>query len=89
MQVSKKEEVAKPHNLDLSLRVNGKIKQNSNTKNMIFSVEQIIEYVSKIMTLEPGDLIMTGTPEGVGEIKKRDVLEAWLSNFCSLKVVVI
>ena len=84
-----KEEIANSNNLDLSLRVNGKIKQNSNTKNMIFSVEQIIEYVSRIMTLEPGDLIMTGTPEGVGEIKKGYVLEAWLSNFCSLKVDVI
>ena len=84
-----KEEVANSNNFDLNLRVNGKIKQNSNTKNMIFSVEQIIEYVSKIMTLEPGDLIMTGTPEGVGEIKKGYVLEAWLSNFCSLKVDVI
>jgi 2-keto-4-pentenoate hydratase/2-oxohepta-3-ene-1,7-dioic acid hydratase in catechol pathway len=41
------------------------------------------------MTLGTGDLIMTGTPEGVGEIKKGDVLEAWLSSFCSLKVDVI
>ena len=84
-----KEEVADPNNLNLSLKVNGKIKQSSNTKNMIFSVEQIIEYVSNIMTLELGDLIMTGTPEGVGEIKKGDVLEASLSNLCSLKVDVI
>ena len=84
-----KNEIADPNNLDLILKVNGEIKQNSNTKNMIFSVEQIIEFISKIMTLEPGDLIMTGTPQGVGEIKKGDVLEAWLSNFCSLKVDVI
>lgn len=84
-----KEKVADPNNLNLSLKVNGKIKQSSNTKNMIFSVEKIIEYVSNIMTLELGDLIMTGTPEGVGEIKKGDVLEASLSNLCSLKVDVI
>jgi 2-keto-4-pentenoate hydratase/2-oxohepta-3-ene-1,7-dioic acid hydratase in catechol pathway len=53
---------------------------------MIFSVEQIIEFVSKIMTLEPGDLIMTGTPEGVGEIKKGDVLKAKLGDICYLQV---
>lgn len=81
-----KNEVEDPNNLDLSLKVNGEIKQSSNTKNLIFPVEKIIEDVSKIMTLEPGDLIMTGTPEGVDEIKKGDILEAKLGNICSLKV---
>jgi 2-keto-4-pentenoate hydratase/2-oxohepta-3-ene-1,7-dioic acid hydratase in catechol pathway len=85
-EVVLKEEVANPNTLDLSLKVNGNIRQSSNTKNMIFSVEQIIEYISRIMTLESGDLIMTGTPEGVAEIKKGDVLEAKLGNICSLKV---
>ncbi len=84
-----KDEVTNPNSLDLYLKVNGDIKQKSNTKYMIFSVEEIIEYISKIMTLETGDLIMTGTPEGVGEIKKGDILEGFLSNICSLKVDVI
>jgi 2-keto-4-pentenoate hydratase/2-oxohepta-3-ene-1,7-dioic acid hydratase in catechol pathway len=84
-----KVKVTDPNNLDILLEVNGEIRQSSNTKNMVFTVEQIIEYVSKIMTLEPGDLIMTGTPEGVDEIKKGDVLEGRLSNLCSLKVDVI
>ncbi len=53
---------------------------------MIFSVEQIIEFISNIMTLEPGDLIMTGTPEGVGEIAKGDVIEASLGDICHLKI---
>ena len=53
---------------------------------MVFLVEQIIEFISSVMTLEPGDLIMTGTPEGVGEIKKDDVLEANLGNICHLLV---
>jgi 2-keto-4-pentenoate hydratase/2-oxohepta-3-ene-1,7-dioic acid hydratase in catechol pathway len=83
-----KDEISDPNNLDISLRVNGTIRQSSNTKNMVFSVEYIIEFISKIMTLEPGDLIMTGTPEGVGEIKKGDVLEADLGDFCSLKIYV-
>jgi len=81
-----KKEVKNPNNLDLWLKVNGKLRQKSNTKNMVFSVEKIIEFISNVMTLEPGDLIMTGTPEGVDEIKKGDVLEASLGNICSLKV---
>ena len=85
-EVVLKENVSSPQNLDISLKVNGKVRQDSNTRFMIFSIEEIIEFISKIMTLEPGDLIMTGTPEGVGEIIKGDILEAELSNFCLLKV---
>jgi len=81
-----KDKIKNPNNLDMSLKVNGEIKQNSNTKYMIYSVERIIEFVSSIMTLEEGDLIMTGTPEGVGEIAKGDKLEAKLGDFCFLKV---
>ena len=81
-----KDKVPNPNNLDLSLKVNGNIRQNSNTKYMIYSIERIIEFISGIMTLEEGDLIMTGTPEGVGEIVARDVLEAKLGDFCFLKV---
>ena len=85
-EVVLKENIPDPNSLDLSLKVNGELKQNSNTKYMIYSVEKIIEFVSSIMTLEEGDLILTGTPEGVGEIVKRDVLEAKLGDFCFLKV---
>lgn len=58
--------VADPHNLELSCTVNGEKRQSSNTKNMIFNVWEQIEHLSSAMTLEPGDLIFTGTPEGVG-----------------------
>ncbi len=81
-----KEDAPNPNNLDLWLKVNGKIRQSSNTNNMVFSIEKIIEFISEIMTLEPGDLIMTGTPEGVGEIAAGDIVEAGLGNICSLKV---
>ena len=81
-----KNNVNDPHNLDLLLKVNGGIKQKSNTKNMIYSVERIIEFISQIMTLEAGDLIMTGTPEGVGEISEGDIIEAKLGDICSLKI---
>ena len=58
--------VSEPDNLSISLRVNGEVKQDSNTANMVFSVREIIEHLAAIMTLEPGDVIATGTPAGVG-----------------------
>jgi len=60
------DEVSDPHSLDISLRLNGKIMQQGNTADLIFDIPAIISYVSQIMTLEPGDLIATGTPSGVG-----------------------
>lgn len=83
-----KEKVKNPQNLDIWLKVNGEVRQSSNTKYMIYTIEEIIEFISSIMTLEPGDLIMTGTPEGVAEIKKGDKLEANLGDICSLTVSV-
>ena len=59
-------DVADPQNLDIKSRVNGKVMQSSNTRNMIFSVRHLISYCSHNMTLLPGTIIMTGTPEGVG-----------------------
>lgn len=76
------------NNLSLNLKVNSMIRQSSNTSNMIYSVEKIVSFVSEIMTLERGDLILTGTPEGVGPINSGDVIEAELGDICSLKVYV-
>ena len=81
-----KKEISNPNAINLLLTVNGIIKQRSNTNAMVFSVEQIIEFISKIMTLKRGDLIMTGTPEGVGEIKEGDILDAQLDTYCTLHV---
>ena len=83
-----KEMVPDANNLSLDLKVNGRIRQSSSTHNMIHSVEKIVSFVSEIMTLERGDLILTGTPEGVGRIKHGDVIEAKLGDICSLKVYV-
>lgn len=83
-----KNEVSDPNNLNFSLKLNNNLIQESNTKHMIYSIERIIEFISEIMTLEKGDLIMTGTPEGVGELKQGDFIEANLDNICSLKVYV-
>ncbi len=60
------DEVGDPGALDLLLRVNGDVRQNGSTKNMIFNIAKIVSYVSSFMTLEPGDIISTGTPAGVG-----------------------
>ncbi|MBR4216150.1 MAG: fumarylacetoacetate hydrolase family protein [Candidatus Methanomethylophilaceae archaeon] len=62
--------------LDLLLTVNGEVRQSGNTRNMIFSVASLISYVSRYMTLEEGDILITGTPEGVSEIRHGDVVRA-------------
>lgn len=64
-----------PHNLRIQTRVNGETKQDSNTRNMIFPIPKVIEFISSIMTLEKGDIIATGTPAGVGELFDKDVIE--------------
>ena len=61
-----RDEITDPHNLNLSTKVNGVEKQNSNTRFMLFNVNQLIADISSVMTLEPGDIIATGTPAGVG-----------------------
>jgi 2-keto-4-pentenoate hydratase/2-oxohepta-3-ene-1,7-dioic acid hydratase in catechol pathway len=61
-----KDEIENPHNLNLSLKVNGVEKQNSNTQFLLFNINDLIEDLSTVFTLEPGDIIATGTPAGVG-----------------------
>ena len=65
-----KDEISDINNLNMSLDLNGKRMQTGNTKTMIFNVDMIVSYVSKFMTLCPGDIITTGTPPGVGMAKK-------------------
>jgi 2-keto-4-pentenoate hydratase/2-oxohepta-3-ene-1,7-dioic acid hydratase in catechol pathway len=64
------DEVGDPGNLDIRLTVNGEEKQRSNTSQLIFGIGEIIEYLSAGMTLEPGDVIFTGTPAGIGGARK-------------------
>jgi acylpyruvate hydrolase len=80
--------VINPHALDISLKVNGEKRQYSNTGNMIFSIEDMIAYISSIFTLEVGDLIFTGTPEGIGQVVSGDRLEAALESVGTLQVSV-
>jgi 2-keto-4-pentenoate hydratase/2-oxohepta-3-ene-1,7-dioic acid hydratase in catechol pathway len=60
------DEIADPHNLDISMTINGEVLQKSNTRELIFGVPELIEYLSSVVTLEPGDIVSTGTPAGVG-----------------------
>lgn len=69
------DEIANPHDLDIQLTINSEVLQSSNTSNPIFSINELIADLTSIMTLEPGDLISTGTPSGVGSARKP---ERWL-----------
>lgn len=68
------DEVGDPQDLDMHLNLNGARMQTGNTRTMIFNVAQLIAYVSEYVTLQPGDLMITGTPPGVGEGKKPDAI---------------
>nr|WP_319373576.1 fumarylacetoacetate hydrolase family protein [uncultured Methanobacterium sp.] len=74
-----------PSSQEISLKLNDEIKQNSNTKNMIFPVDELVEYISHIMTLDPGDVIATGTPPGVGPMKVGDVVEVTVNGIGTLR----
>ncbi|HVO99802.1 MAG TPA: fumarylacetoacetate hydrolase family protein [Bryobacteraceae bacterium] len=65
-----KDEIADPHNLDISLEIGGEVLQKSNTRELIFKIPELIEFISSVVTLEPGDIISTGTPSGVGFARK-------------------
>lgn len=74
-----------PSNLDITLHVNGELKQSSNTENLIFGIDYIVSYVSKVMTLLPGDVIITGTPFGVGPVNPKDEMVVRIKGSGELK----
>jgi len=89
-------EIEDPQNLNISTRLNGELVQSSNTKYMIFSIAEIIAYISSLMTLEPGDIIATGTPEGVGFkrnppifLKDGDIVEVEVEKIGTLRNPVV
>ncbi len=77
-------QIKDPHALTLRCLVNGAERQKSSTGKMIFRIDKIIEFISSIFTLEEGDLIFTGTPEGVGEVRPGDVIQAELVGFTTI-----
>jgi acylpyruvate hydrolase len=75
------QEIGNIQDIDIRCTVNGSVRQQSSVSNMIFSVEEIVSYLSSIFTLEAGDLVFTGTPEGVAEVKPGDIVEAELIGY--------
>ncbi len=89
-----KDEIADPHKLDLWLKLNGEIKQQSNTSDFVFDIPKVVSYISQFMTLLPGDVISTGTPFGVGMglkpqryLKPGDVVELGIEGLGTSKQV--
>lgn len=76
-------------NLEIKTYLNGELRQSSNTSNMIFNVSKLVSFVSGIMTLLPGDVISTGTPSGIGEMKPGDVVEVEIEGIGRLKNYVV
>jgi 5-oxopent-3-ene-1,2,5-tricarboxylate decarboxylase/2-hydroxyhepta-2,4-diene-1,7-dioate isomerase len=83
------DDVADPNKLDIKLTVNGILKQKANTSSMIFCVPKIVSAISRYMTLQPSDIIATGTPEGVSPIKDGDVVEITVTGLGTLKNKVV
>jgi 5-oxopent-3-ene-1,2,5-tricarboxylate decarboxylase/2-hydroxyhepta-2,4-diene-1,7-dioate isomerase len=84
-----RDDVQDVNNLRLTTRVNGEITQDGSTKDMIFDVPFLIEYLSHIMTLNPGDMIATGTPHGVVDMQPGDVVVCSIENICDLETRIV
>lgn len=78
-----------PTNLDLTTRLNGQVRQRINTSDLLFSAARLVSYLSQAMTLLPGDVIITGTPAGVGPVKPGDVIEVEVSGIGVLRNPVV
>ncbi|MDD2580381.1 MAG: fumarylacetoacetate hydrolase family protein [Desulfuromonadaceae bacterium] len=81
--------IADPHALNLKLAVNGESRQDGWSSDMIHRVPQIVAHISAIFTLEPGDVILTGTPAGVGQVRAGDVMTAEIATIGSLTIPVV
>ncbi len=82
------DEIEDPNSLDLTLRLNGEVRQDSNTRHLIYDVQMLISKCSEFFTLLPGDVIYTGTPAGVGPVKPGDVLECEIEGIGAMRVPV-
>jgi 2-keto-4-pentenoate hydratase/2-oxohepta-3-ene-1,7-dioic acid hydratase in catechol pathway len=83
-----REEVPDPNALAISCRVNGELRQNDSTRSMTMPVPELIAWISSVMTLEPGDVIATGTPAGVGPIRAGDRIDVSIERLGTLAVTV-
>lgn len=84
-----KDEIEDPQNLNIELKVNGEVRQQGNTEDMMFKINELVSFASKVCTLEPGDIIATGTPQGVAPLKHGDIIEGVIEKIGSLKLTVV
>ncbi len=80
------DEIVDPANLNLSLAVNGQPRQKANTRDLVLGLGTLVELASSFYTLLPGDIILTGTPEGVGPVRPGDVMEAAIDGIGAMRV---
>ena len=80
-----KEELKDPHDINLWLKVNNEQRQNGSTKDMIFTIPSLISYISNVMKLERGDVVLTGTPEGVGPVEDGNVVSCGINSLVSMQ----
>jgi 2-keto-4-pentenoate hydratase/2-oxohepta-3-ene-1,7-dioic acid hydratase in catechol pathway len=78
-----------PHHLDISSYLNGERRQHSNTKNLIFGPQQLVSFISRVMTLLPGDVIATGTPSGIGPMAIGDRIDVVMEGIGTLSNTVM
>jgi 4-hydroxyphenylacetate degradation bifunctional isomerase/decarboxylase decarboxylase subunit len=83
------DEIDDPRDLSIKLFLNGELRQDSRTKNLIFDIPYLIEFISGVMTLNPGDVIATGTPPGVGEVEAGDIVEIEIEKIGVLRNYVV
>jgi len=79
-----KDQLGDPHHLKMELRVNGETRQNSTTANMVFGIPQLVAFISKVMTIQSGDIIATGTPAGVGPMQPGDRVDVQIEGIGTL-----
>ena len=83
------DEIRNPHNLEITTTLNGVVKQQANTSQMLFTIPQLIAFISKRIALEPGDVIITGTPSGIGPLSAGDLVEVRIPEIGSLSNTVV
>ena len=87
--IKKTDEIEDPHNLNIELKVNGEVKQSSNTKYLLFKIPETFEYITQLFTMEPCDIVATGTPAGIGPVVPGDLIEATIEKIGTLTNKVI
>ena len=83
-RIASVDEIQDPHNLKIELKVNGEVKQSSNTKHLLFKIPDLMENITSLFTMEPGDIIATGTPSGISPVLPGDLIEATIEKIGTL-----